>query len=70
VTTLRYVCMICGAGWDNGWTEEHYWPCANDRWGWNYCVAVDEDWKRGDDQHFEIKGILTLQKLRADLAGG
>lgn len=37
------VCMICGTRWRDGegFVEVHSFPCANDRYGWNFVFYVD-----------------------------
>ena len=44
----KYVCSVCGARFVNGrgFVEDHYFPCANDRYGWNFCDRVPMGWKR------------------------
>lgn len=34
----KQYCICCGIEWikGKGWVGEHIFPCANDRYGWNF----------------------------------
>jgi hypothetical protein len=55
----KSVCLICGALWKNGkgFVEEHYFPCANDRYGWNFVKRVPINWERGGDLGYIAREI-------------
>lgn len=68
---MKSVCLVCGAQFveGQGWIEPHYFPCANDRYGWLFVREVPDDYVRPNAPTSESLPGFILSLLDLPIPG-